>query len=194
MPTEPQTGAFTRELVAAASGDDRAAAALFDHAYAELRSQARRFMRGERVGHTLQPTALVHEAYVQLIRQGPIAWQGRAHFFGMAALLMRRILVDHARRKNAARRGGGQPALSLDEGLGLSVDNPTDVLSLNDALTALEVTHPRPAEVVQLRFFGGLSMPEIAAVLEVSIRSVHRDWAIARARLRRALAGREAPA
>lgn len=189
MPLDQEPGAFTRDLNAAAAGDDRAASALFDRAYADLRRQAQQFMRGERADHTLQPTALVHEAYLQLIRQAHVDWRNRAHFFGTAALMMRRILVDHARRKTAARRGGRAPTLSLEEGLGLCVDNDTDVLELHAALGALEVTHPRPARIVLLRFFGGLSMPEIAAVLTLSLRSVHRDWAIARARLRRTLVG-----
>lgn len=182
---DPDAGAFTRDLNAATAGDARAASALFDRAYDQLRRQAQRFMHGERADHTLQATALVHEAYLQLIRQTHVDWRNRAHFFGTAALLMRRILVDHARKKAAARRGGGAPKLSLDEGLGLSVDNDTDVLRLHDALGVLEATHPRAAQVVMLRFFSGLSMPEIAAVLEISLRSAHREWAVARARLRR---------
>lgn len=158
---------------------------LFDAVYADLRRQAQVLMNAERRDHTLQPTALVHEAYLQLIRLQRIEWQGRRHFFAIASGIMRRLLVDHARRRNAARRGGGVRPLSLDEGLGLTTNNPTDVLAVHDALDALEVIDPRMAQIVSLRFFGGLTMPEIAAFLEVSLRTANGEWALARGWLRR---------
>ncbi|MCB9525995.1 MAG: sigma-70 family RNA polymerase sigma factor [Myxococcales bacterium] len=179
----------TRLLRAATAGDSSASAELIEIVYRDLRRQAQALMRNEKAHHTLQPTALVHEAYMQLIRQDRMDWQGRSHFFAMASTLMRRILVDHARKKTAARRGGGAPKLSLDEGLGLSTDNETDVLALHDALNSLEALDGRQAQVVVMRFFGGLTVPEVAAVLGVSTRTVEGDWAMARAWLRRELTG-----
>lgn len=180
---------FTRLLNDATAGDADAAARLAEQVYADLRRQAQALMAGERGNHTLQATALVHEVYLRLIRHDRMNWQGRAHFFAMSATLMRRILVDHARRKRAARRGSGVPALSLDEGLGLTVDNETDVLALHDAITALEAQDARAAEIVVLRFFGGLTVAEVAATLGVSVRTVEGDWTTARAWLRRELRG-----
>lgn len=181
----PDKSHLTQLLRSATDGDERAAGELIQLVYKDLRRQAQALMNGERAGHTLQATALVHEAWMQLIRHDRMDWQGRAHFFAMAATQMRRLLVDHARKKNAARRGGGERPLSLDEGLGLSIDNETDVLALHDALTALEAVDARQAQVVVMRFFGGLTLPEVAAVLGVSTRTVNTDWAMARAWLRR---------
>lgn len=185
---EPDKSHLTGLLKSATQGDDSAANELIGLVYKDLRRQAQSLMQGERANHTLQATALVHEAWMQLIKHDRMDWQGRAHFFAMAATQMRRLLVDHSRKKNAARRGGGMPALSLEEGLGLSVDNETDVLALHDALTALEAIDARQAQLVVMRFFGGLTIPEIAAVLGVSTRTVNTDWALARAWLRREMA------
>lgn len=181
----------TRLLRSATSGDADAASQLADVVYADLRRLAASLMQGERAGHTLQPTAVVNEAYMQLMRLGRMEWQDRAHFFAMAATQMRRLLVDHARKRRAERRGGGAPTLSLDEGLGLSVENDTDVLALHEALEALEAEYPRPARVMVMRFFGGMTVPEVAAVLDVSQRTVEGDSALARAWLRRALTSAE---
>lgn len=189
-PPEPDTtnqDHLTRLLKVACKGDSDASAALVALVYDDLRRHAQKIMSGERAQHTLQPTALVHEAYMQLIRHDRMDWQGRAHFFAMAATLMRRILVDHARRRDAARRGGGGQRLSLDDGLGLSTENETDVLELHEALTRLEALDARQAQVVVMRFFGGLSAPEVAAVMGVSTRTVEGDWAMARAWLLREL-------
>lgn len=179
---------ITRLLRSAASGDAEAASACADLVYGDLRRLAASLMSGETAGHSLQPTALVHEAYMRLIRYGRIDWQDRAHFFAMASNQMRRILVDHARRKAAARWGGGASKLSADEDLGLSIENETDVLAVHDVLTRLETADVRLARMVVMRLFGGLTVPEIAAVRGVSIRTIQGDWATARAWLRRELA------
>lgn len=184
----PDKSHLTALLKSATQGDDAAANALIGLVYKDLRRQAQHLMQGERANHTLQATALVHEAWMQLIRHDRMDWQDRAHFFAMAATQMRRLLVDHARKKNAARRGSGVRALSLDEGLGLTIDNDTDVLALHDALTALEALDARQGQVVVMRFFGGLALPEIAAVLGISTRTASTDWAMARAWLRREMA------
>ncbi|MCB9727778.1 MAG: sigma-70 family RNA polymerase sigma factor [Deltaproteobacteria bacterium] len=178
-------GHVTALLERAAQGDADASAELIGAVYADLRRQASALMRQEKAGHTLQPTVLVHDAFMQLIGHERMSWQGRAHFFAVAATVMRRILVDHARKRNAARRGGGAPRLSLEDGLGLSTTNETDVLELHDALNRLETLDARQAEVVALRFFGGLTVPEVAAILGVSTRTVEGDWAMARAWLLR---------
>lgn len=187
--SDQQPTHVTGLLRAATAGDDDAAGELMRIVYDDLRRLANRLMQGERANHTLQPTALVHEAYMRLIRYDQMQWQDRAHFFAMASKQMRQLLVDHARRHRAARRGGGVPALSLDEGLGLTVDNATDVLMLDDALQALEALHPRQARMVVMRFFGGMSVTEIAAVFGVSTRTMQTDWAMARAWLKRELSG-----
>lgn len=180
---------ITRLLRAATQGDGAASGELIELVYADLKRQAQKMMRNERANHTLQPTVLVHEAYLQLIQHDRMDWKGRAHFFAMASTLMRRVLVDHARRRLAARRGGGAPKLSLEEGMGLTCDNATDVLAVHEAIEALEAVSPRQAQVVTLRFFGGLKAPEIAAVLGKSLRTIEGDWAMARAWLNRTLSG-----
>jgi RNA polymerase sigma factor (TIGR02999 family) len=146
--------------------------------YDELRRLAARHMRRERPGHTLQPTALVHEVYMRLAEQAPAPWQNRAHFFGIAAQSMRRVLVEHARRRNAAKRGGGP------EGVGLQLPEAgraVDVLVLDDALTRLAQIDPERSRIVELRFFGGLTVEEAAEVLEVSPATVTRRWRLAKA-------------
>ncbi|MDP1857018.1 MAG: sigma-70 family RNA polymerase sigma factor [Gemmatimonadaceae bacterium] len=158
---------------------------LIPFVYAELRSLASSYLRSERDGHTLQPTALVHEAFLKLVDQRTATWENRAHFFGVAAKLMRRIIVDHARRRNAQKRGGGQ-LVTLDTDVDIS-DERIDVMRVDDALAELEHLDKRQARVVELRFFAGLSMEEAAEVLGVSPATVKRDWMLAKAFLHREL-------
>jgi RNA polymerase sigma factor (TIGR02999 family) len=156
--------------------------------YAELRRIAARQLRKERSGHTLQPTALVHEVYLRLVDQRQVDWRGRAHFFGVAAQMMRRILVDHARDLRRAKRGGGALRVSLSD-VQVPLERAADLVALDDALTALETFDPRKGRVIELRYFGGLSLEETAAALEVSVATVRRDWSLARAWLYRELVG-----
>jgi len=149
--------------------------------YNELRRLAQRYMRNERPNHTLQPTALVHEAYLRLVGQRAVSWQGRAHFFGVAAQLMRRVLVDHARAQHAEKRGGNESRVELDEALAPSKEKTVELLALDEALNRLAKRDPRQARIVEMRFFGGLSEEETARVLDVSTRTVKRDWTVARA-------------
>lgn len=154
--------------------------------YTELHKQAARYLRKERAGHTLQPTALVHEAYLRLIDQREVAWQNRAHFFGICAQLMRRILVDHARERLAEKRGGaGAVRLTLDERVAIVEEREVDLLALDEALTRLAAMDKRQARVVELRFFSGLNVEETAKVMEVSPATVKLDWSMAKAWLRR---------
>jgi len=155
--------------------------------YDELRRMARRYMRGQPVGHTLQTTALIHEAYLRLVGQEEKHWENRAHFFGVAAQAMRHILVDHARARNMAKRGGGAHQVSLDEALTIGPEGSDDLVALNDALTALAELDQRQSQVVELRFFGGLTEEEIGEVLKVSARTVRSDWRLARSWLLREL-------
>jgi RNA polymerase sigma factor (TIGR02999 family) len=159
--------------------------ALIPLVYAELRELAAGYLRRDGEGRTLQPTALVHEAFLRLVDQRTASWQNRAHFFGVAAQLMRRIVVDQARRRNAQKRGGGR-LITLDEGLGVA-DAGVDVIPVDEALGALEKIDPRQARVVELRFFGGLTIEETAEVLGVSTATVKRDWLLAKAWLHREL-------
>jgi len=154
----------------------------------ELRRLARRYMKRERPGHSLQATALVNEAYVRLVDYKGMQWQNRAHFFAVSAQLMRRILVEHARRHNL-KRGGGVPHVSLDEATVVGGDRPEDLVALDDAMNGLARLDPRKAQVVEMRFFGGLSVEETAAVLKVSSVTVMRDWSTAKAWLYRELTG-----
>ncbi len=172
-------------LLAQLSAGNRAAEdQLIPQVYGELRRLAARYMRRERGNHTLQPTALVNEAYTLLVQQTQVPWQSRAHFFATASQLMRNILVDHARRRLAAKRGGAQQQITLDEALLLSKDRTIDVLVLHEALEHLTQLDPRHARVVELHFFGGLNFDEIAEVLGISERTVKRDWSMARAWLK----------
>jgi RNA polymerase sigma factor (TIGR02999 family) len=173
-------GDVTRMLEAAGGGDRPALERLYEHVYRELRAMARSGMRGERDGHTLQPTALVNEAFIRLTPAGS-AWQNRRHFFGAAAQAMRRILVDHAREKQAQKRGDGMKRVTLSD---LDVGTPEtdlDVLALNDAVDRLAIEEPRLAEVVNLRFFVGMSIADTAQALGLSPATVKRDWIFARA-------------
>jgi RNA polymerase sigma-70 factor, ECF subfamily len=162
-------------------GDPQAASKLIPVVYDELRHLAAGYMRRERPDHTLQPTALVHEAYVKLLAQRSVDWQGRAHFFGVAAQLMRRILIDHARGHLRKKRGGVQQKISLDEALVFSEQQSAEILAVDESLGRLEKLDPRQARVVELRFFGGLNIEETAAVLKISPKTVKRDWSVARA-------------
>lgn len=175
---------ITALLRKAQEGNSQAERALIDSVYDELRLMARRYMRRERQNHTLQTTALVNEAYLKLVRQEGVNWKDRAHFFATAATLMRRILVDHARKHMAGKRGAGFGLLPLDEGLAFSPERSEQLVQLDEALARLQKSSPRCARVVELRFFGGLDMAETAAVLGVAERTVRREWSFARAWLR----------
>jgi RNA polymerase sigma-70 factor (ECF subfamily) len=173
---------------------DRASAEeLLPYVYDELRMLARRYLSRERPGHTLQPTALVHEAYIKLVDQSKMDWQGRTHFFAVGAKVMRHLLIDHARGKGRAKRGGDRQKVSLADGLtpfgGRELD-AEDLLALNEGLDRLAALDARQARVVELRFFGGLTVPEVALILDVSQRTVEGDWAHARAWLKRELSRR----
>ena len=176
-------------LRAWSDGDQRALAQLTPIVYDELRRLARRCLRRERAGHSLQTTALVNEAYVRLVDYKRMHWQNRAHFLAVSAQAMRRILVDHARRRNV-KRGADIEHVSLDDAAVIGTDRSSDFVSLDDALNALAALAPRKAQVVELRFFGGLSVDETAEVLHVSPITVMREWRTAKAWLYRELTGR----
>ena len=167
------------------AGDQRALAELMPLVYAELRQIAARQLRHERHDHTLQPTALVHEAWLRLVQTNRLTWQNRAHFLGVAAELMRRVLVDHARRRSAGIRGGGETRLVLDEALNVASSRDVNLLALDDALTSLAALDPRQSKIVELKYFGGLEIEEIAEVVGISPATVKRDWQWARAWLHR---------
>jgi len=170
-------------------GNKAARDRLITRVYQELRRIASRSMRAERSEHTLQPTALVHETYKKLIDQTRVQWRNRAHFFAVAAGLMRRVLVDHARRRGRLRRGGGVPALSIvDEVEPAAEERPVDLIALDAALTELSQLDPDQARIVELRFFAGLNLEETAEAVGSSRATVHRDWTMARAWLHRRLA------
>jgi RNA polymerase sigma-70 factor, ECF subfamily len=154
---------------------------LISAVYNELRRLAAHYMRRERPDHTLQATALVHEAFMKLTEQKNVDWQGKAHFFGVAANVMRRILIDYARARLRTKRGSGGQKLSLDEGLLLTESRSAELLAVNDAMDRLEKLDPRQARIVELRFFGGLSVEETAEVVGVSPKTVKRDWSLAKA-------------
>jgi len=180
---------ITRLLKEWSDGDRRALDRLTPLVYEELRHQAARYLRRERPGHTLQTTALINEAYLRLIDAKDVHWQSRAHFFAIAANLMRRILVDHARRRDADKRGGSQVRVQFDEALAVADETDVDLLAIDEALDRLAAIDPQQARVVELRFFSGLSVEETAAALGVSAKTVKRDWSVARAWLRREIGG-----
>ena len=182
---------ITRLLVDWRKGDEAALEQLIPLVHDELRRLARRHMAHERVGHTLQATALVNEAYMRLIDVKQMKWQDRAHFFAMSSRLMRRILVDFARAKGYQKRGGGAQKVSLDEAVVVSQEPGQDLVALDDALTALAAFDRRKALVVEMRFFGGLSVEETAEALQVSVDTVMRDWKLAKAWLLRELSGKK---
>jgi len=175
----------TQLLVAWSDGDEAARDQLMPLVYEELRRLAHRYMGRERIDHTLQTSGLVNEAYLRLIDQSRVQWRNRAHFFGIAAQMMRRILVDYARSRGYAKRGGDARQVSLDEAAIVSEERATEVVALDDALKGLAEFDVRKSQIVELRFFGGLSIEETAEVLAVSPGTVMRDWTLAKAWLRR---------
>lgn len=180
----------TELLVRFQKGDGVALKQLFPIVYDELRRIAAGYMKRENPGHTLQATALVNEAYFRLVDQKAVHWQNRAHFYGVAAQIMRRILCDHARARNADKRGGDAAKLSLDEALGLGADEGTpDLMALDVALTRLAEISERQAKVVEMRFFAGLSVEEAAEALNSSPATIKRDWTFAKAWLHKELSG-----
>jgi RNA polymerase sigma factor (TIGR02999 family) len=178
--TPPAQNEVTQLLLAWSDGDNAALEELTPLVYAELRRLAERHMRRERAGHPLQTTALVNEAYVRLIDLQQVRWQNRAHFFGIAAQLMRHILVDFARARLRAERGGYKQQVSLEEAAVVSKERSADFIALDDALKSLAEIDPRKSRMVELRFFGGLSVEETAEALNVSPRTVMREWNLAR--------------
>ncbi len=184
-PVANQTSQVSALLEDLRNGDAAAASRLLPIVYKELRRLAAHYMRGEKPGQTIQPTELVHEAYLRLVGQEQIEWQGRSHFLAMAATSMRRILVNRARKKLADKHGGGVEKIQLDEALVFSPQKSKDIVALDDALKLLEEILPRQARVVELRFFAGLDMEEIAKIEGVSLRTAKQDWSLARAWLHR---------
>ncbi len=170
----------TQLLKAWRNGDEHALARLIPLIYRELRQRARRCTRGERPGHSLQTSALINEAYLRLAGSAPVAWNNRSHFFALAARMMRRIVVDHARARRSLRRGGQNRLVSLEEEYLVAAEPPRDLVVLDDALAALSGLDARKGRVVELRFFGGLSVKETAEVLAVSPQTVMRDWTLAK--------------
>lgn len=181
------TPTITQLLVAWNRGDQQALELLTPQVYRELRRLAHGYLAGERRGHVLQTTALVNEAFVRLIDWQQVEWQNRAHFFGVAATLMRHILVQFAREQQAQKRGGQAIRVSLSEAAAISTRHNPDLVALDDALTELEKLDPRQARTVELRFFGGLNLEEAAEVLKVSVTTVRRDWRMAQAWLHQQL-------
>ena len=181
MTTASQPHEVTQLLVAWSNGDKKALNQLMPVVYRELHRLARRRLDRENDGHTLQTTALVHEAYLRLVGQKKAQWQNRAHFFAIAAQMMRRILVDYARSRDSAKRGAGAPQVSFDEMLAAPTGRAADVVALDQALTTLAQFDERKSRMVELRFFGGLSIEETAEVLGVSPGTVRRDWTLAKA-------------
>jgi RNA polymerase sigma-70 factor (ECF subfamily) len=186
MSGAPAAERVTQLLVEWQNGSPQALEMLLPLVYGELRAIARRYLSSESKGHTLQSTALVHEAYLKLVGQRGVRWQNRAHFYGIAAQMMRRILVDHARRQHRVKRGGLNTTLSLSDAMGVAEpEADVDLLALDEALTTLTAIDPRGARIVELRFFSGLTIEETAEVLGVSSGTVKRDWSTARAWLYR---------
>ena len=181
------TQEVTQMLLDWSEGDQQALDRLIPVVYGELRRLASRQLRRERADHTLQTTALIHEAYFKLIEQRNVRWQNRAHFFGIAAQLMRRILVDHARTRHRAKRGGAAVRVPLEEVVVAAEGLNINLVSLDEALTRLAAVDPRQGRIVELRFFGGLSVEETAEVLRVSAATVKNDWSVAKAWLHREL-------
>jgi RNA polymerase sigma factor (TIGR02999 family) len=187
QPQTPQN--VTRLLIGWSNGDKEALDQLVPLVYEELRRQAARYLRRERVGHTLQTTALIHEAYLRLIDQKNVHWQNRAHFFGIAAQLMRRILVDHARTRKRAKRGGSDVRVSFSEAMLQVRAQDLDIVALDEALQRLAEIDEQQSRIVELKFFSGLTVEETAEVLSLSPATVKRDWSVAKAWLHRELTG-----
>ena len=178
---------ITQLLITWSKGDKTALDQLVPLVYPELRRLARIHMRRENPGHTLQTSALINEAYLRLADQQGVNWEDRAHFFAVAARVMRHILVDHARTRNYAKRGGGAPRLPLDEAKALTEQKAAQLVALDDALNDLAALDPRRGQIIELRFFGGLSLDETAEVMKVSPSTVQREWRAAKAWLRRSM-------
>lgn len=178
------------QLISMLGGDSASSVdALWPLVYDELRRLAADYLISERQDHTLDPTGLVHEAYVRLVNQSDAAWHDRPHFFAVAARVMRRILIDHARAHRAEKRGGGRPKTSLDEAVDCFEQRAVNLVALDDALSRLSEVDARKSRVVELRFFGGLMLEEVAEFLDVSLRTVERDWTMAKAWLRAEIGG-----
>jgi RNA polymerase sigma factor (TIGR02999 family) len=184
MAAAPQD--ITELLLEWSTGNPDALQRLTPLVYGELHRLAHHYMAGERTGHTLQSTALVNEAYLRLVQTNRVQWQNRAHFFAVSAQLMRRILVDFARSRQYVKRGGKAPMLSLDD-VAVAVEDCAELVALDDALRALAAIDPRKAQMVELRFFGGLSVEETAEVLKISVETVARDWKLTKVWMRREL-------
>jgi RNA polymerase sigma factor (TIGR02999 family) len=176
--TEPQD--VTQLVRQLGKGDPDAPAKVMPIVYEELRRLARGYLQHERPGHTLQPTALVHEAYLRLVQQKEVEWQDRSHFFGIAARLMRQILVNYAKAHRTGKRGGGAPKLSLDAAEFVPQESADDLVALDELLQDLAKTYPRQSEVVEFKFFGGMETKEIAVALKISEKTVLRDWSFAK--------------
>ena len=189
LPTQAQ---ITDLLIAWGDGDQAALERLFPLVYDELRLVAAFYLRRERSDHTLQPTALVNEVYLRLFDQRRVGWQNRAQFFGVAAQMMRRILVSHARSRHAAKRGGSDQRITLQDELAVTDQRDVNLLALDDALSKLETIDPEKSKLVELRFFSGLTVPETAEVMSISPRTVDRQWQTAKAWLYREIAGSSA--
>lgn len=187
--SQPPPREVTRLLDDWSGGDRGALDALMPLIHEELHGLARRYLSREHPGHTLQPTALINEAYLRLVGERAMSWQSRAHFIGVTAQLMRFILVDHARSRQAQKRGAGAVRVTFDESLPVSDERGPEVVALDDAMTRLAAVDPRKGRIAELRYFGGLSVEETAEALEVSVATVMRDWRLARAWLQRELAG-----
>jgi len=187
------TQEITQLLAQWSDGQEDAERELMRLVLPEMRKLARRCLRRERQNHTLQPTALVNEAYIRLIDQRTVRWQDRSHFFSMAATIMRHILVDYARRKVRAKRGGEALPVSFDESVMPLIEAPRELLALNDALDGFAKIDPRKAKVVELRFFGGMSVEETAAAMKLSPNTIIRDWSLARAWLLRQMISHGSP-
>jgi len=185
----PSKAGVTRLLKAWSEGDDVALEQLTPAVENELHRIAHRCMAREKPGHILQSGALVNEAYLRLVDIKAVSWQNRAHFFAICARLMRRILTDYARSRNYQKRGGGAVHISLDEGLLVTSEKQADIMALDEALTRFAVQYPRQSQVVELRFFGGLEVEEVAEALKISGVTVRRDWKFAKAWLLRAVSG-----
>lgn len=179
MPDLPQED-ITATLLEMSAGDENAAAKLLPYVYDELRRLAASYLSRERPDHTLQPTALVHEAYLRLIDQTRADWKNRAHFCAVASEMMRRILVDHARKHHAAKRGGNETRISLDEAISFPRDLEIEVMAVDEALMDLSRLDPQQGKVVELRFFGGLTLDETAEVMAISRSTVQREWNMAK--------------
>lgn len=178
----------TRILCSISDGDRSGTDRLLEIVYDDFRRLAQSYLQPETLSNTLQPTAIVHEAYLKLIDHGQVDWRGRSHFFAVGAKAMRQIIVDHARRRSAGKRGGGRQRITLDDRITISARRDEDVLAIDDALEKLNEIDPQRAKIVELRFFGGLTNDEVAEAMELSTRTVSRQWASTRAWLRRELA------